>query len=95
MYKQINDNSFINKITDKLFSYKWYKYNHLTVYTQMIDVKLFVLHSSTWNHLIILGLIANRIIYVRNIWNRLTVCKKSSGLLKNVIFKISLQILYI
>ena len=26
-------------------------YNHFTVSKQMTDVKLFVLHSNTWNHL--------------------------------------------
>ena len=37
----------------------------------------------------------NRIIRIRNIWNHLTVGKKSSGKFRNVINKVCLQIIYI
>ena len=37
--KQISSNSFKNKIIYKLFTYKSYMYNHLTVCKQMTDVK--------------------------------------------------------
>ena len=40
MYQQISSNSFENKITYKLFIYKSYMSNHLTVSKQMIDIKL-------------------------------------------------------
>ena len=36
----MNSNSLKNNITYKLFTYKSYMYNHLTVSKQMIDVKL-------------------------------------------------------
>ena len=38
--KQINSNSCKNKISYKLFTYKSYMYNHLTVCKLMTDVKL-------------------------------------------------------
>ena len=45
----------------------------------MIDVKLLLLLSNTWNQLCAnKWLIVNRIVFDRNTWNHLTVCKKSS-----------------
>ena len=72
-------------------------YNNLTVCKQMTDVKLlFVLFSNTWNHLIVFKQMINcrYNIYVRNAWNNLTMWKKmNSGLFKNVIYKMCLQII--
>ena len=45
--KKINSNSFKNKITNKLFTYKSYMCNYLTVCKHMTDVKLLALHSDT------------------------------------------------
>ena len=49
--KQISYNSFKNQITYKLVTYKSFMYTYLNVCKQMTDVKLFLLHSNTWNHL--------------------------------------------
>ena len=38
--EQISSNSFENKITHELFTYKSLMYNHLTVCKQMTDVKI-------------------------------------------------------
>ena len=53
MCKQISSNSYKNKNTYKLFTYKWYMYKYLTVCKQKIDVKikLFVLVCNTWKYL--------------------------------------------
>ena len=51
LYKQISSNSFKNKFTYKLFTYKSYMYSHLNKCEQMTDVKLLLVHSSTWNYL--------------------------------------------
>ena len=40
-----------NRITDKLFTYKSYMYNHLIVSKRMTDVELLMLYSNTWNYL--------------------------------------------
>ena len=37
--KQISFNSFKNKISYKLLNYQAYRYNHLTVCKQMINIK--------------------------------------------------------
>ena len=37
--KQINSDSFENKITYKVLTYKWYMYNHLTVWKLVINSK--------------------------------------------------------
>ena len=52
VWKQISSYSFKNRITNKLFTYKPYIYNYLTVCKQMtVKLWLLVLHSNIWNHL--------------------------------------------
>ena len=63
-------------------------YNHFTVYKQITDVKLLVLHSNTWNHLTVCKQITDLKLLVLDIntWNHLIVCKQmSSDWFKNVI----------
>ena len=49
--KQVRSDSFENKITHKLFTYKLYIYNNSTVCKQMTDVKLLMLHNNTRDYL--------------------------------------------
>ena len=51
MYKEISRNTFKNKITYNIFSYKSYMYDHLIACKHMTDAKLLVFHSTTRNHL--------------------------------------------
>ena len=60
MCKTISSNPFKNKITNNLFTHKWYMHDHLTVCKQMTDVKLLVLHSNTWNFLTVCKQMINR-----------------------------------
>ena len=50
-WKQNSSNSFKNKITFNLFTYKSYMFIHLNVCKQIIYVKLSLLHTNTWRHL--------------------------------------------
>ena len=49
----MSSNPFKNEITSKLLTHKSYMYIHLNECKQMTDVKLLLLHSNSWNHLIV------------------------------------------
>ena len=71
-------------------------YIYLDVCKQMTDVKLLLLHSNTWNYLNVSKQMIDIKLLHSNNWNQLTVYKRmSSGLFKNVIKKICLQIINI
>ena len=74
-------------------------YIYLNVCKQMTDVKVLLLQSNNWNQLTLWKQIINskqNFVLDRNTWNHLTVSQKmSSGLFKNIISKICLQIIYL
>ena len=77
--KQISYNSFKKEITYDLLSYKSCMYIHLYVCKQRIDVKQYLLHSNTWNHLNVCNEITNSkyLLYGidTNTWNHSIVYK--------------------
>ena len=75
-------------------------YIHLNVFKQMTDVKFLMLQNKTWNHLTCVQKNYYEqiewFLLDRNTWNFLTVCKNNVlRLVKNVINKMCLQIIYI
>ena len=53
-------------------------YIYLNVYKQMTNVRLWLLHSNTWNYLNVYKQMTDvkLLLLHNNTWNRLTVCKK-------------------